>query len=119
MILPVPEANRDAYLAMARKSAAKFVEYGASRVVEAWGDDIPDGTATDFRRAVKAKEGETIVFSWIEWPDKATCDSAWPRLMADPAMLPDPANTPFDGKRMFWGGFEVIVDEAAGQKEPA
>ena len=112
-VLPVPPANRDAYLAMAQKAAAHFDQYGALRVVEAWGDDIPDGKQTEFRRAVQAKDGENVVFSWIEWPDKAARNAAWPKLMEDPDMQPDHGNMPFDGKRMFWGGFDVILDERA------
>jgi uncharacterized protein YbaA (DUF1428 family) len=118
-VLPVPAGNRDAYLALAEKAAPKFFELGAVRLVEAMGDDVPDGKLTDFRRAVKAEEGEQVVFSWIEWPDKATRDSAWPTLMADPEMQPDHANLPFDGKRMFWGGFDIILDEVAREKETA
>ena len=116
-IAPVATGNRDAYLKMAEKGAAKFAEYGAVRVVEAWGDDVPDGKVTDFRRAVKGEEGENVVFSWIEWPDKAARDSAWPKLMADPDMQPG-GEMPFDGKRMFWGGFDIILDKAP-QKETA
>jgi uncharacterized protein YbaA (DUF1428 family) len=118
-VLPVPEGNRDAYLTLANKAAADFLKYGALRLVEAWGDDVPDGKVTDFRRAVKAQDGETVVFSWIEWPDKATRDAAWPQMMADPSMQPDHANMPFDGKRMFWGGFDIILDKFAKQREPA
>jgi len=109
-VLPVTPEKRDAYLAMAQKASAKFDQYGVARVVESWGDDIPDGKHTDFRRAVQAKEGENVVFSFMEWPDKATRDAAWPKLMEDPDMQPDHAKMPFDGMRMFWGGFEVILD---------
>jgi uncharacterized protein YbaA (DUF1428 family) len=116
-VLPVPEGNREAYLALAKKAAADFKKHGANRLVEAWGDDVPDGKVTDFRRAVKAAEGEKVVFSFIEWPDKATRDAAWPKMMANPDMQPDHDNMPFDGKRMFWGGFEIILDKAARQKE--
>ena len=111
-VLPVPHANKEAYFAMAEAAAAKFAKHGALRVVEAWGDDIPDGTLTDFRRAVQAQDGENVVFSWIEWPSKAARDEAWPKLMADPDMQPDHASMPFDGKRMFWGGFEILLDSA-------
>ena len=83
-------------------------------MVEAWGYDVPDGKVTDFRRAVQAKEGENVVFSWIEWPDKATRDASWEKIMKDPDMQPDHANMPFDGMRMFWGGFEPIVDSSGG-----
>jgi uncharacterized protein YbaA (DUF1428 family) len=116
-VLPVPEGNREAYLALANKAAGDFVKYGASRLVEAWGDDVPHGKVTDFRRSVKAQEGETVVFSWIEWPDKATRDAAWAKMMADPEMQPDHANMPFDGRRMFWGGFDIILDRSARWKE--
>jgi uncharacterized protein YbaA (DUF1428 family) len=110
-VVPVPAGKRDAYREMAEKAAAVFKEYGAVRVVEGWGDDVPDGQVTDFRRAVKAEDGETIVYSWIEWPSKAVRDEAWAKVMADPRMQPDVANMPFDGKRMFWGGFAPIVDQ--------
>jgi uncharacterized protein YbaA (DUF1428 family) len=109
-ILPVPQENREAYGEIARKAASVFREYGATRVVEAWGDDVTDGKVTDYRRAVKAQEGENVVFSWIEWPSKEARDEAWQKVMADERMKPDHANMPFDGQRMFWGGFRPIVD---------
>ena len=109
-VLPVPAANKEAYRAMAARAATVFKEYGATRVVEAWGDDVPDGKVTDFRRAVKAEEGENVVYSWIEWPSKAARDEGWAKVMADERMKPDHDNMPFDGKRMFWGGFSPIVD---------
>jgi uncharacterized protein YbaA (DUF1428 family) len=117
-VLPVPHANKQAYTDMAEKAAKKFEEYGALRVVEAWGDDIPEGKLTDFRRSVQAKEDENVVFSWIEWPDKATRDASWDKIMKDPDMQPDHGNMPFDGMRMFWGGFDAIVD-SAGQTTSA
>ena len=109
-VLPVPEVNREAYRKMASDAAAVFKEYGAVRVVEAWGDDVPDGKVTDFRRAVKAEDGEAVVFSFIEWPDKETRNQAWEKVMADPRMKPDHGSMPFDGQRMFWGGFQPVVD---------
>jgi uncharacterized protein YbaA (DUF1428 family) len=112
-VLPVSPDKKDAYLQLAQKAAGDFDKYGALRVVEAWGDDIQDGKQTDFRRAVQAKDGENVVFSWIEWPDKATRDSAWAKMMEDPEMQPDHANMPFDGMRMFWGGFDVVLDRKA------
>jgi uncharacterized protein YbaA (DUF1428 family) len=118
-VLPVPHANKEAYFAMADKASAKFAAHGALRVVEAWGDDIPDGKLTDFRRAVQAEDGENVVFSWIEWPSKTARDEAWPKLMADPDMQPDHANMPFDGKRMFWGGFDILLDSAQAQNADA
>ena len=113
-VAPVPSGNREAYLAMAQKATAKFREYGAVRVVEAWGDDVPDGRVTDFRRAVKAEQGENVVFSWIEWPDKATRDAAMARMQSDERMMAEPM--PFDGKRMFWGGFDIILDRPAREQ---
>lgn len=86
-----------------------FLEYGATRVVEAWGDDVPHGKLTDLHRAVAANNDETVMFSWIEWPDNATRDAGMQKVMEDPRM--DPANPmPFDGKRMIFGGFENVVD---------
>lgn len=113
-ILPVPEQNRDAYREMARKAAAAFLDHGATRVVEAWGDDVDPGKVTDFYRSVKAEEGEKVVFSWIEWPSKEARDEGWKKVMEDERMKHDPANNPFDGKRMFWGGFQPILDTAKG-----
>lgn len=110
-VLPVPNANKDAFLAMAEKAAPVFLEYGATRVVEAWGDDIRDGTVTDFKKAVKAEEGENVVFSYVEWPDKKTRDDGWVKIMADERMQPD-GEMPLDRQRMFWGGFEVMLDTA-------
>ena len=109
-VVPVPKGNKQAYREMAAKAAAVFKEYGATRVVEAWGDDVPDGEVTDFKRAVKAKEGENVVLSFVEWPDKATRDAAWPKIMEDKRMQPDRDKMPFDGQRMFWGGFRPILD---------
>ena len=109
-VAAVPAANKDAYLQHARDALPLFKEYGATRMVEGWGDDVPDGKLTDFRRAVQARDGENVVFSWIEWPNKAARDEAWPKLMADPDMQPDHDNMPFDGKRMFWGGFDILLD---------
>jgi uncharacterized protein YbaA (DUF1428 family) len=110
-VLPVPAGNKEAYRAMAAKAATVFKEYGATRIIEAWGDDVPDGNVTDFRRAVKATGDENVVYSWIEWPSKEARDAAWPKLMEDERMKPDFANMPFDGQRMFWGGFAPIVDQ--------
>ena len=107
-LLPVPTDKKEAYREMAQKMAGKFVDLGAVRVVEAWGDDVPDGKVTDYKRAVKAEDGEGIIFSYVEWPDKPTRDKGWEALMADTSMQGQ--EMPFDGKRMFWGGFRPIVD---------
>ena len=110
-IAPVPNDNKDAYIQMNERHASIFREYGALRYAQAWGDDVPDGKLTDFRRAVKAEPNETVVFAFIEWPSKQVNDAAWDKIMKDERMQPGEA--PFDGKRMFWGGFEVIVDTAS------
>ena len=109
-LVPVPEGNRDAYRAMAEKAAAVFREHGAVRVVEAWEDDVKDGKVTDFRRAVKAQEGDKIVFSWVEWPSKEARVEGWKKVMEDPRMQPGQEPMPFDGPRMIYGGFSPIVD---------
>ena len=96
--------------------AKVFRQHGATRVVEAFGDDVPKGEVTDFYRAVKAVEGEGVVFSFIEWPDKATRDEAWKAIMADESLRPT-GEMPFDGKRMFWGGFANVIDTANAQAE--
>ncbi len=106
-VVPVPSKNKASYRAMAEKAAGLFQEFGAVRVVEAWGDDVPDGKKTDYKRATKAEDDETVVYSWIEWPDKATRDAGWEKVMADERMKPGD-DMPFDGKRMFWGGFRPI-----------
>jgi uncharacterized protein YbaA (DUF1428 family) len=115
-VVPVPEANTEAYREMAAKMAKVFRQHGATRVLEALSDDVPKGEVTDFYRAVKAEDGEKIVFSFIEWPDKATRDQAWQKIMADESLKPE-GDMPFSGQRMFWGGFEPILDTA--KQEPA
>jgi uncharacterized protein YbaA (DUF1428 family) len=110
-IVPVPEGKRDAYRELASKMAKVFRQHGASRVIEAFGDDVPKGEITDFYRAVKAEDGEGVVFSFIEWPDKQTRDEAWKAIMADESLKPE-GEMPFAGQRMFWGGFEKILDTA-------
>jgi uncharacterized protein YbaA (DUF1428 family) len=118
-VVPVPEGKKDAYRELASRMAKVFRQHGANRVVEAIADDISHGQVTDFYRAVKAEEGETVVFSFIEWPDKQTRDDAWAKIMNDESMKPE-GDMPFSGQRMFWGGFEPIVDsEPARQRETA
>jgi uncharacterized protein YbaA (DUF1428 family) len=107
-LLAVPSANREAYRAMAAEAAGIFAELGAHRTVEAWGDDVPPGEITDFRRAVKATDDESVVFSWVEWPAKAVRDAAWKRFMEEERMKS--AVMPFDGQRLIYGGFVPIVD---------
>jgi uncharacterized protein YbaA (DUF1428 family) len=110
-LVPVSSDNKKAYRDMARKAADVFKEYGAIRVVEAWGDEVPEGEVTDFRRAVKAKDDETVVYSFIEWPTKEARDAGMKKAMEDPRMQPDRSTLPFDAKRMIFGGFASILDE--------
>jgi uncharacterized protein YbaA (DUF1428 family) len=111
-VIPVPIANRAAYEALAQSMAPVFRDHGALKVVECWGDAVPDGVHTSFPMAVKCEAGETVVFSWIWWPDKATREAGNAAAMADPRTKGfDPATNPFDGKRLIYAGFEVIVDQ--------
>ncbi|WP_066551971.1 DUF1428 domain-containing protein [Croceicoccus bisphenolivorans] len=108
-VIPVPEGAKADYLAMAETVNAWFVEQGATEVVECWETDVPDGNLTDFRRAVQAEAGEKIVFSWMIWPDKATCDATHEKMMGEDSPFKDMGETmPFDGRRMIYGGFAPI-----------
>ena len=113
-VIPVLAENRQAFIDHATNADSLFMEMGALRVVECWGDDVPEGKVTDFRRAVDATASESIVFSWIEWPDKATRDAAFAKMMSedfsDPRMDQAKNLMPFDGKRMIFGGFVPVVD---------
>ena len=110
-VLAVPSASKETFRSHAAEAAQLFKEFGAIRVVECWGDDVPDGKLTDFRLAVKAEADETVVFSWIEYPSKAVRDDAHARMMADPRMHAMGNQMPFDGRRMIMGGFAPIVDD--------
>lgn len=111
-LIPVPNARKDAYFDMARKAAPIFKEMGATRVVECWGDDVMKGKHTDFFMATKAEADENIVFSWIEYPDRATRDKANEGIQNHEAFA-DMGDMPFDGKRMIFSGFVPIVDTDA------
>ena len=105
-VIPVPTANRDAYLKHAAVAAAVFKEHGALAVVDCWGDDVPEGKLTSFPMAVQRKENETVVFSWITWPSRAARDAGMKKAMDD-ARLKN-VDMPFDGKRMIYAGFEMM-----------
>jgi uncharacterized protein YbaA (DUF1428 family) len=106
-IVAVPEANREAYRKIAEEAAGHFAALGAIRTVEAWGDDVPDGKVTDFRRAVMAEPQEAVVFSFVTWPSKAVRTEAWKRFAEENPMTGEP---PFDGRRMVYGGFVPLVE---------
>ena len=108
-VVPVPTKNKAAYIALAEKAAVIFKKHGATRVVEAWNDDVAHGKTTDFYMAVKSEEGESVVFSWIEWPSKDVRDAGMKKVMEDPAMKPE-GEMPFSGPRMVYGGFAPVVD---------
>ena len=112
-VLAVPTANKQKFIDHATKGDSVFAEYGATRILKCWGDDVPDGKQTDFRRAVKAKDDESVVFSWIEWPDKATRDAGMEKAMQDPRLKPDVNPMPFDGMRLIYGGFSPVVELGA------
>lgn len=109
-VAAVPTANRDVYRKHAETAAAVFKEHGAQRVVECWGDDVPQGKLTSFPMAVKCKNDETVVFSWITWPSRRARDEGMKKVMADPRVQPDKNPMPFDGKRLIYGGFQVLVE---------
>ncbi|SDN64721.1 Uncharacterized conserved protein YbaA, DUF1428 family [Lutimaribacter pacificus] len=108
-VAAVPTANKDKYADHVAAAWPLFRSYGAIRMVETWGADVPKGKVTDFQGAVDAREDETIVFSWIEWPDKATADASWQKMQDDPAMK-DMPEMPFDGSRMVFGGFAPVYE---------
>jgi predicted 3-demethylubiquinone-9 3-methyltransferase (glyoxalase superfamily)/uncharacterized protein YbaA (DUF1428 family) len=108
-VVPVPSGKKAAYREACAEAAEIFKEYGATSVVECWGDDVPDGKVTDFKGAVKAEAGENVVFSWIVWPSKEVRDKGNEKMMSDPRMQRK-SDMPFDGKRMIFGGFEILLD---------
>lgn len=109
-LLAVPAANKESYLKHAAEAAPLFKEFGVTRMVECWGDDVPDGKLTDFRKAVMAKDDEVVVFSWFEYPSKEVRDAANEKMMSDPRMKGMGDTMPFDGMRMIFGGFAPILD---------
>ena len=112
-VIAVPTANKEKFIEHAKEFDAMPLDMGAIRIVEGWGDDVPDGKLTDFRRAVQATADETVAFSWIEWPDKETRDMVFAkmeeRMKTDERFDPEKYPMPFDGKRMIFGGFSPVV----------
>ena len=109
-VAAVPNANRTAFIRHAEQAAEVFKQHGALRVVECWGDDVPEGKLTSFPMAVKRAADESVVFSWITWPSRQVRDAGMQKAMADPRMQMDKNPMPFDGQRAIFGGFEVVVD---------
>ncbi len=110
MVASVPDGNRQGFIDHAAKTAGLFQEKGALRLVDGWGIDVPAGKVTDFQRAVQAKDGETVIFGWIEWPDKPTRDAGMGALMQDPRMRETPPA--WNGQLAIFGGFTPILDTA-------
>ena len=113
-VIAVPTANKQKFIEHARLGDSVFTDLGATRVVECWADDVPEGEVTDFRKSVQATADESVVFSWIEWPDKETRDAGMSKMMSDDfndeRMDPNKNPAPFDGKRLIYGGFMPIVE---------
>ncbi|WP_019677958.1 DUF1428 domain-containing protein [Arsukibacterium perlucidum] len=108
-VAAVPSENKEAYIKHAKIASELFKENGALEIVENWGDDVPDGDVTSLPLAVKAKENEVVVFSWVVWPSKETRDTGWSAIMEDPRMSPENNPMPFDGKRLIYGGFKTVL----------
>ena len=109
-VAAVPTKNREEYIKHANDAVPVFKEYGALKVVECWGDDVPEGKLTSFPMAVQCKDDETVVFSWITWPSREVRNEGMKKLMNDPRMSPENNPMPFDGKRLIYGGFDMIVE---------
>jgi uncharacterized protein YbaA (DUF1428 family) len=110
-VTPVEAGRRHEYLASAEKSWPLFAEYGAIGMMENWGDKVPEGKQTDFRRSVALKDGEVVVMSWVVWPDKASAERCEASMDSDERW--HQLDMPFDGKRMIFGGFETIFSKSA------
>src|SRR5207245_11693735 len=112
-VIAVPKQNKQKFMEHAKRADSVFMEHGATRVLECWGDDVKDGKLTDFRRAVQAKDDEVVVFSWIEWRDKATRDAARAKVMNDRRLSPQPKPMPFYGKARLFVVFCPVGDVCA------
>ncbi len=108
MIAAVPTAKKQEYLEHAKFAGEVFKNHGALKLIEHWGDDVPEGEVTSFPKAVQCKPDETVVFSWISWRSKEARDAGMEGVMSDPVMEEHPM--PFDGKRMIFGGFDIILE---------
>ena len=111
-LAPVAEARKADYLSHARRAWPLFERHGALAMRECWGVDVPEGEVTSFPMAVRREAGETVVFSWVEWPDRATADACWAAMQSGEG-ADEMGEMPFDGRRMMWGGFEEILSARA------
>lgn len=109
-IAPVPKPNRDAFADMCATMRNVAVDCGALRAVDSWSEKIPKGKVTDFKRAVKAEDGEAVAFGFVEWPSKEAFESGSAKMREDSRMPPPGSDMPLDGKRMIYGGFDVLLD---------
>ena len=111
-VVPVPKKKLRAYKQMAEKAGKVWMEHGALEYIEAAADDVKAGKWTSFPQSVKLKPNETIIFAYVVFKSRAHRDSVNKKVMNDPRLkdMCDPKNLPFDGKRMFWGGFKVLVN---------
>ncbi|GHF92814.1 DUF1428 domain-containing protein [Thalassotalea marina] len=107
-VTAVPTENKEKYIAHAKEASDLLKKYGALKLVECWGDDVPEGKLTSFPMAVKCKPEETVVFSWVVWPSKDVRDRGMEAVVADPLMKV--MEMPFDTKRIIFGGFQVVLD---------
>lgn len=110
-VLPVPKDKIDAYRQLAARAGAIWREHGALEYREWIAEDVKPGKQTSFPQSVQLKDGETVVFSWILFESRDHRDEVNAKAMSDPRLadMMDPAQMPFDGKRMFWGGFEPLI----------
>ncbi len=109
-VFAVAEADKQKFIEFSEQLSVVFKEHGALSQVDCWGTNVPDGELTSFPKAVQKKEGEVVVFSWITWPSQEFAEAAWKKVMDDPRMAPDATPMPFDGRRMIFGGFEMVVN---------
>jgi uncharacterized protein YbaA (DUF1428 family) len=109
-VAAVPKANKDRFIKHAENVSMAFKDHGATKYIETWGIDVPDGEITSFHKAVQKTDDEDVIVGWVEWPSKDVADAAWPKIMEDPRMAMEIDKMPFDGKRMIFGGFERIVN---------
>jgi uncharacterized protein YbaA (DUF1428 family) len=109
-VIPVAEANIEAYKKMAKTAAKYWIKHGALHYYEAMGDDVPVGKVTDFQRSVKVKEGETVAVSVVITRNRKHRDEVMKKVMSDPKLAEAMKDMPFDGKRMIFGGFKPFVE---------